>query len=205
MIMRYKAIILAMAWSVVLNGCLEYRPEIILSPSEQTIKAAVLIVGFDDRREDQGHPIEGIGAYGYQSEKKTADMVRDAIAEEFKTNGVFRMVNADVASAEWYLSGTIWKFNGGANKLLPPLVDVLNLVGVPDIELTGEAEIEVTLRSATTGETRGPYRGIGTVKESVSAWNADRWNLYAPARCADRALSEAVRQIREQLTVSMVK
>ena len=180
-----------------------YTPTVRLSESPKTIEANVKLEPFinripitDSKSKRGDHEIPGPGSM----EGELTELVRQAILADFRTNLVFANVRIHEDHPELVIRGLIQQFaeyhtRPWYGKI--PLVG--NLVGAGE-QVEGGVELLLTV-STPTGEPIGTYQGQSTFPDAntTDSDKEKKRRPQPPGERLNRAFSEAVHQIRQQM------
>ncbi len=218
--------------SILITSCatISYTPKVSLDVSTKTIKKSVSIEKFKDISpiEDREKPFSGISVTNKEALSNDLDIeVTNAITTDFSTNSVFKEISRRVENPDYIIKGDILKFKGvselsgyakaglgiflasdillgatGQPIFLIGYIPVLTwYFGVPVRTNTSEIEIKLYLFD-TKNNLIGTYIGKSQIKNSASMYNN---NALAVPSQTNKAFSEAINQIREQILNDITK
>ncbi len=122
---------------------------------------------------------------------------------DFSATAVFQSIRKGEDHPDLILSGTIHRFYGQATipswLLIPGLGWAVNTFASPVQEWQGTVDLELTL-ARPNGQIVGTYRGHAVYQE-IADHDSRYWSmpLYPAHVRLNRAFTEAVQQIREQI------
>jgi hypothetical protein len=178
-----------------------YTPTLKLPESPKTIEAKAQIESFvskipppdtDSKRGDREVTSAG------SMEGDLAELIRHAILTDFRVNSVFRSVRIHEDQPDVLIQGVIYQF--AEHRSQPwyahvPLVRVF--LGTRD-QVEGGVHLELMV-STSTGHLVGTYQGRSMFPDANQSGTEQERRPRPPGVQLNRAFTEAVRQIREQM------
>jgi hypothetical protein len=201
---------LALLWgcfTLLLSGCIPYKPTLMLEDSAHTIPASVSVQPLRDASPPDDKEAASRSSYAQTSassmEEELSPLVTRAIVADFSATSVFRSIRMGQDHADLILSGTIHRFYGQVSipswLLIPGVGWTVKTLGSPVQEWEGEVDLELTL-ALPNGQALGTYRGRTDYME-IATYDNHYWSmpLYPAHARLNRAFTEAVRQILGQM------
>ena len=204
MLDQYRRVVLpivALAVVLIVSGCAHrYAPDVSLSDSPETVDAIVEFHSLQTARDLlSGH--KSFGVIGPKvktaSGRELTGQVENALLDELSATHVFRRVTSYDPQPNLILSGRINTFYEHYRPQLwtyaPGAGTVARLLRVNTYVTSGEADLTMVLLKPT-GELVKAYSGRSSFRETFTPTGE-----LPPGERLNRALTEAVQQIRDQI------
>lgn len=215
---NYSVLLLAFIWF--LTGCAAapkqiYTPNVPYTSRTQQVLVnsnpipvtvrMVPLVDVSPPEDKVDGALYGDGWSATSSEQLKGDLavlLTRAIADDLRTNNVFKELTDDQKDGQLVLGGKIYKFSQRREQYLWALC--CGLIGVilpfPLMKEEGAVDLELTL-SGEDGKTIKTYRGKSSFLKRCNFYESRCWQSYSssPAMYLDEAFGDSLRQIREMI------
>lgn len=188
--MRALAIFSTLSIISPLSGCVRYKAIIDLPDSRHVIEAKVQWRGLDNQtpQEERGREINP-----HWIEQDMAQVIGDAILQDFQEHSVFDRIRSQPEGALCILEGTLYR----SMVRQIGLIDAVSSHGTVDAR---EAWVDIQLRLLQVdGQIIGKYHAQVNRLESPGIGDSIAWEFFPSEKTLNRALTEALRQLREKL------
>jgi hypothetical protein len=178
-----------------------YTPTLKLPESPKTIEAKAQLEPFaskipppdaDSKRGDREVTSAG------SMEGDLAELIRHAILTDFRVNSVFRSVRIYEDQPDLLIRGVIYQFAEHRSQPWYAHVPLVRVLLGPRDKVEGGVHPELML-STSTGHLVGTYQGRSMFPDANQSGTEKERGLRPPGVQLNRAFTEAVRQIREQM------
>lgn len=197
---------------LLLSGCYTYKgpqylPSVELTRSSTPIQKKVLTHPLVDRSPEADKETGLMQWTGSSATAKgtlkgeLAELVTQSLIGTMRRAHLFESIEADQASPDLVLTGTIHRFYERANE---PMVSVCcgfigAFIGVPLLIEEGEIDIEIVL-STPEGKPIKNYRKRGDFNKWMNGYDGRAWKRYSHGFYLNRIFSEVASQFIESIS-----
>lgn len=182
-----------------------YQPEVNLDKSTYTINKTITVKEFKDNRiKKEKRRNEFSLIHPPHFKKKLSTEITNAVRNDFSNNLVFRKVDQQLDSADYFVVGEITDFNSSVKPTTSATISVYSIVGIIITPFIGinvnkmEAKIDLTMKIySKDGQLIGTYSGNSYAIDRASIYN--RKKVYNFPKRTNESFSNVVGQIRAQI------
>ena len=178
-----------------------YTPTIRLPESPKTIEAKARVEPFINKMpaHDAGSKRSTQDVTSPESmEGELLELIRDAIGTDLRLNLVFSSVRIHLDQPELLIRGVIYEFGESRSRPWWARVPLLGLLPAARERVEGGVKLDLVV-STPTGHVVGTYQGRSVFPDPTDAVPAPKENQRPRGTYLNRAFTEAMRQIREQM------